>query len=64
MASAVNAIRDINTEIWDIISETGMQGDAGDLEFGMKNAPFPSKGSCPYQSYIRHFLLLISCSSF
>ena len=61
MASAVNAIREINTEIWDIISETGMQGDAGDLEFGMKNAPFPSKGS---YSYIRHFLLLISCSSF
>ena len=34
------------------------------LEFGMKNAPFPPKGSCPYYSYIRHLLPLISCSSF
>ena len=30
MVSAVNAIRDINTEIQDIISETDMQDDAGD----------------------------------
>ena len=38
MASAVNAIRDINTEIRDIISETDKQGD---LEIRIWNEKCP-----------------------
>ena len=52
MASAVNAIRDINTEIWDIISETDMQGDAGDKNLEWKMPPFHQKVAVIIPTYI------------
>lgn len=43
MVSAVNAIRDINTEIQDRISETDMQGDAEDSNLEWKTPSFHQK---------------------
>lgn len=51
---------DINTEIQDINSERGLQGEAGDQNL---NFFFQLKGGLPYP-YIKPVLLLIPCSSF